>query len=384
MPDTGSDCLKLTAYFGERDRVSGGLLSDALMDLYAAQGLRASVILRGADGFGRLHHLRTDRMLSSSEDLPVVSVAVDERARIEALLGQVLEIQRRGLITLERARLLSGGPGAGLQGLAGESGEPGEPGGSGEELKLTVYMARHERVQGVPAHVAACAMLHEAGLTGATVLLGVDGTRDGQRSRARFFASNAGVPMLLVAIGPAQRLAAQIPELSRMLSEAPMTLERVRVCKRDGEFISGPRELPGTDEHGLALWQKLTIHTPHDAMHTIQPLHLEILSRLQRETAVAGVTVLRGIWGFHGDHAPYGDRILQVRRHVPVMTTIVDTPERIREAYPIVDAITARRGLVTSEMVPAARALSAQGGHGGLRLARYGLWGRGGGDAAES
>ena len=48
-------------------------------------------------------------VLSLSEDLPVVSVAVDARARIEAALERVLELQRRGLITLERAELLSGG-----------------------------------------------------------------------------------------------------------------------------------------------------------------------------------------------------------------------------------------------------------------------------------
>lgn len=32
-----------------------------------------------------------------------------------------------------------------------------------------------------------------------------------------------------------------------------MTLERVRVCKRDGELLATPHELPGTDEHGLVM-----------------------------------------------------------------------------------------------------------------------------------
>ena len=79
------DCLKLTTYFGERDRAEDGLLGDRLMDIYGEHRLRASVLLRGAEGFGA-RHLRTDRLLSLSEDLPVVSVAVDERARIEAML----------------------------------------------------------------------------------------------------------------------------------------------------------------------------------------------------------------------------------------------------------------------------------------------------------
>jgi PII-like signaling protein len=61
------DCLKLTTYFGERDRTPGGLLSDELMNIYGSHQLQASILLRGAEGFGRLQHLHTDRLLSLSE-----------------------------------------------------------------------------------------------------------------------------------------------------------------------------------------------------------------------------------------------------------------------------------------------------------------------------
>lgn len=45
-----------------------------------------------SEGFGRLHHMHTDRMLTLSEDLPVVSIAIDERRRIESMLAVVLKI----------------------------------------------------------------------------------------------------------------------------------------------------------------------------------------------------------------------------------------------------------------------------------------------------
>ena len=77
-----TDALKLTTYFGERDRVGDRFLADALADLYARHELRSSLVLRGVAGFGVKHHLRTDRLLTLSEDLPIVSVAVDARARI--------------------------------------------------------------------------------------------------------------------------------------------------------------------------------------------------------------------------------------------------------------------------------------------------------------
>ena len=77
------DCLKLTTYFGERDRTEHHLVADELLDLYERHEIQASVLLRGIEGFGAKHRLRTDRLLTLSEDLPVVSVAeggIDDRA----------------------------------------------------------------------------------------------------------------------------------------------------------------------------------------------------------------------------------------------------------------------------------------------------------------
>jgi PII-like signaling protein len=353
------DCLKLTTYFGERDRTRNGLLADELFEIYGSHGVQASILLRGIEGFGRLHHLRTDRLLSLSEDLPVVSIAIDRRDRIEAMLEGVLRIKRRGLITLERARLLSG-----------EVAPLELPDELGEATKLTVYLGRRERVQRAPAFASVCDLLRRRGIAGATVLLGVDGTSRGRRTRARFFGRNADVPMLILAVGSGSRIAEVLPELGSLLHEPLLTLERVRMCKRDGVMLARPHELPRVDEHGLALWQKLTIITSQSATHDRRSIHSELIRRLRASDA-AGATSLRGIWGFHGDHAPHGDKLLQLRRHVPVVTVVVDTPERIASSFDIVDELTATRGLVTSEIVPAMTAISEQRTKGGLRLARH-------------
>jgi PII-like signaling protein len=340
----GEDCLKLTTYFGERDRTPNGLLADELADIYGAHELQASVLLRGAEGFGRLQHARTDRLLTLSEDLPVVSIAVDGRERIESVMQSVLGLERRcGLITLERARLFSGEIGAVAL--------PGEP---AEATKLTVYVGRGGRTQGTPPFVAVCDLLHRRGIAGATALLGVDGTRRGRRLRARFFAGNAEVPTMVIAVGSRERIAGVLPELGELLREPLLTLERVRLCKRDGELLARPHELPGTDERGLPLWQKLMVYTSHTATHEGRPLHMEIVRRL-RASGAAGATALRGVWGFHGEHAPHGDRLFQVRRHVPVVTVAIDTPERTARSFEIVDELTREHGLVTSEVVPRAQ-----------------------------
>jgi PII-like signaling protein len=357
----GEESLKLTTYFGERDRTGGRLVADALLDLYGEHEIQSSVLLRGMEGFGLEHHLRTDRLLTLSEDLPVVSIALDTHERIERLLGPVREIQRRGLVTLERARMLRTTDSQSAAAAAIAETEQ-------ETTKLTVYLGRHERAAGRPAFTEICDVLHAEGVTGATVLLGVDGTRHGERRRARFFARNEQVPATIVAIGASEPIARALARLDGTLPNPLVTIERVRVCKRDGETIAAPHELAGTDEHGLELWQKLTVVSSEAARYEGRAIHVELIRRL-REVGAAGVTSLRGIWGFHGEDAPHGDRLLSLRRHVPVTAIAIDTPARMATLFPIFDELTAEHGLLTSEIVPAMSAAGRGETRGGLRLA---------------
>jgi PII-like signaling protein len=87
---------------------------------------------------------------------------------------------------------------------------------------------------------------------------------------------------------------------------------------------------------------------------------------------VAGATSLRGVWGFDGGHPPCGDSFWSLRRRVPVVTVVVDTPPNIAAAYEVIDELTAERGLVTSEIVPAFRARGPGIRRGGLELAPRG------------
>jgi PII-like signaling protein len=141
------------------------------------------------------------------------------------------------------------------------------------------------------------------------------------------------VPVMIIAVGDGARIARLLPELGEMLERPLITLERVQICKRDGVRLATPEGRNKLMVYGGA------------------PLAGELVRRLRRAGA-AGATSLRGIWGYHGDHAPHGDSLWQLRRHVPVVTVLVDTPERTARWFAIVDELTAETGLVTSEIVP--------------------------------
>jgi PII-like signaling protein len=351
------DCLKLTAYFAERERSGGLFLGDAMIGICERHELQTSIVMRGTEGFGRHQVLQTDRLLSLSEDLPMVLVAVDARGRVEAALPEIGSVAGHGLLTLERARLLSG-----------QVDRVALPEDLHEATKLTVYCGRHERVGRRPAFVAIVDLLRRSGLRSATVLLGVDGTAHGARERALFFGANAQVPLMIIAVGAGVQLGPLLPDLAGLMQRPLMTLERVRICKADGQRLDEPRLVADADEAGLRTWVKLMVHADHDTRHAGRPLFVEIVRRL-RAAGAGGATVLQGIWGYQGDGSPMGDRLLSLRRHVPTTTIVVDVPERIMDWFAIIDELTDQGGVVTSELVPAFHARGAWGETGGLTLA---------------
>jgi PII-like signaling protein len=345
--------LKLTAYFAERLRYEERFVADALLDLFGASSVATSVVLRGIASFGPHHELRSDQSLSASEDSPIAIAAVDRADKIAALADSAVAMTTRGLVTLERAGL-------------GHSIDS-----TPETAKLTVYVGRQERVSGRPAYSAVCDALYRHGFAGASVFLGVDGTAHGERHRARFFSRNVNVPVMIIALGTAAQIAAAVPELEAMLSRPLLTVERAQMCKRDGEVLSPPVPLPAADGDGRPLWQKLMVYTSEATLHDGIPIHRAVVQRLFDSQAANGATVLRGLWGFHGDHKPHGDKMIQLTRGVPVTTIVVDSPERIAASFAIIDSLTGRHGLVTSELVPALVSIDGDDRRGGTTLARY-------------
>jgi len=73
------------------------------------------------------------------------------------------------------------------------------------------------------------------------VLLGVDGTAHGRRERATFFSRNAEVPVMVIAVGSGMRIGGVLAGLGALLHRPLLTVERVRICKRDGRLLAPAR-----------------------------------------------------------------------------------------------------------------------------------------------
>jgi PII-like signaling protein len=338
----------LSVFFGERDRNGAHLRAGALMDVCERHAIDVSVLLRGAEGFGAKHAARTDRLLTLSEDLPMTLQALDSPARIRGLLGEIRSLVPRGLITLEDVAETGAHDSEPLAGLAPH----------GDAAKLTVIVGRRERSNGRSAHEAVVDAMRAGGMYCATALLGLDGTREGERERARFFGRNTRVPMMIVGVGERGDVHATLRELAGVLPHPTATLQSVQLCKRDGVRLGEP----GAQESSADVRLRLSVFAAENVRYEHGTLHGALVRRL-REGGAAGASTLRGQWGYDGPGPPAGERIAALGRQAPMITLVIDTPAQAARWFAILDEITGEHGLITSERLSAVpQARSGAGG----------------------
>ena len=291
------DALTLTTYFGERDAADGGIAADALMAAYARHGLRASLLLRGSEGFGVKHHLRTDRLLTLSEDLPLVAVAVDAPAAILAAAEETVRTPATGWSrsSAPRPPAVDRGAGRGDEAhRASSAAASARAGGPRTSRSSTCCAATASRAR--PSCSASTAPRTGAG---------------GARASS---ARNAHVPLIVIAVGRGARRSPQrCPSSTRCWASRSSRSSASASASATAARLAAPhdaRRPPGlvAEAHG-------------DLRRAVA--RTAAASALRRAGARAargrrrGRDRLRGIWGYHGDHAPHGDPLLQLRRRVP-------------------------------------------------------------------
>lgn len=323
---------KLTVFFGERDRVEGRWLSDLVGSLLQRHRITSAVVLRASEGFGPHHIEQAADLLSLSDDLPLQLIAFDVPERIDALACDLLARHPSARMSGSEGHLLAGLP---EQGDAGERDET--------DLQLTVLVGRRESLGGARAHRALVDIAHACGAAGATAMLGVEGAVDGRHTRGRFFAANGAVAMAVTAVGPRHAILSAAARTADALPGRAVLLETVTLLKRGG---AAHGTLPRA--HGDML--QLTVHASEDTRRGSFSLGPELIRTL-RAGGAAGATSLRGIWGFHGEHEPHGDRLLRPHRGVPLLTTTVADPETVAGSWRVIDEMTQTVGLVTAQRV---------------------------------
>ena len=100
----------------------------------------------------------------------------------------------------------------------------------GQGQLLRIFIGENDKWEGKPLYEAIVLKARAAGLAGATVLRGMEGF--GAKSRihtARILRLSEDLPIIIEIVDSAEKIAAILPELDRMVGEGLITLENIRV-----------------------------------------------------------------------------------------------------------------------------------------------------------
>jgi PII-like signaling protein len=101
-----STALRLTIFVGEFDKWHHRPLYTEIVHRAHAAGLAGATVLRGVEGYGASNHIHTTRILSLSEDLPMVVVIVDDEVAVRAFLPQLDELIDEGMVIVDRVEVV--------------------------------------------------------------------------------------------------------------------------------------------------------------------------------------------------------------------------------------------------------------------------------------
>ncbi|MGD6756663.1 DUF190 domain-containing protein [Streptomyces sp. BH105] len=93
--------LRVSIFIGENDTWHHKPVYAEIVHRAHAAGLAGASVFRGIEGFGASSLIHTSRLLSMSEDLPVLIVIVDTDDRIRAFLPRIDELVTEGLVILD-------------------------------------------------------------------------------------------------------------------------------------------------------------------------------------------------------------------------------------------------------------------------------------------
>lgn len=106
MSTIDGPALRLTIFVGESDRWHHRPLYTEIVHRAHAAGLAGASVLRGIEGYGASSRIHTNRLLSLSEDLPIVVVIVDTEERVRAFLPQLDELVTEGLVMVDPVEVI--------------------------------------------------------------------------------------------------------------------------------------------------------------------------------------------------------------------------------------------------------------------------------------
>jgi PII-like signaling protein len=216
---------------------------------------------------------------------------------------------------------------------------------AGPAKKVTIYVCEDHVYHKQSLYSAILDFLFYRGVSGANVVRGVAGFgADHHMHTTRIEVLTGNLPMRIEFIESTEKIEALLPKLSEMAGTGLIEIQDTIVIKPSE--VSKKKSLqvsaPSLRREGKAKLMRIFVGE-NDKWHD-KPLHKALIESM-RANDIAGVTVYEGILGYGANRRIHREKALNLSHDRPMMLSVVDTEEKLRAYFPILDTMV-QQGLV--------------------------------------
>ncbi|MGA8101643.1 MAG: DUF190 domain-containing protein [Candidatus Acidiferrales bacterium] len=216
---------------------------------------------------------------------------------------------------------------------------------AGPAKKVTIYVGRDHQYRGESVYMAILEFLFYRKVSGASATRGTAGFgADHHMHTDRILVLTENLPVRVEFIESAEKVEELLPKLREMVGTGLIEIQDTMVAKPAGVSTgrAAQESMPPLKREGKAKLMRIYIGE-NDKWHD-KPLYKALLESM-RANDLAGVTVYQGILGYGANRRIHKEGMLQLSHDLPMMLSVVDTEERLREFLPVLDDMV-QQGLV--------------------------------------
>lgn len=220
----------------------------------------------------------------------------------------------------------------------------------GPAKKVTIYVGEDHKYHGQTVYSAILDFLFYRDVSGANVVRGVAGFgADRHMHTARIEVLTGNLPIRIEFIESAQKVEELLPKLHEMVGTGLIEIQDTTVVKPSEVSKKGAPQpsLPPLRREGKA--KLMRIFVGESDKWRDQPLYKALIESM-RANDIAGVTIYQGILGYGANRRIHKDTTLHLSHDRPIMLSVVDTEEKLRAFFPILDEMVQQGLVVLSEV----------------------------------
>ncbi len=207
----------------------------------------------------------------------------------------------------------------------------------GPAKKVTIFINEDVPHRMTSLHDALMTFLLHKNVAGATATRAFSGFGSHHALHTpRMEAMAEHLPIRIEFVETAERVEELLPTLYEMVSDGLIEVQDTTVIKLARPPVESEPKLPHQRKVGPAKMLRIFLGEA-DKWHD-EPLYDAIVKKL-RMMDIAGATVYRGILGYGAKGHEHKKSFLHVSRDLPIMLSVIDTPEKIRAAAEVIEGM---------------------------------------------